>query len=81
VFYAGVGGDPAIFMEVDDGEWPAGYAVATTVLENNDLCHREIDGVSNKSLQRLFNGRDWHGFKICDPAGARDLTDDDVADF
>ena len=68
-------------MVVDAHEWPAGTTFEPTVLENGDLCHREADGVGNKALQRLFKSRDWHGFKICDAGGARDLTDADVEDF
>ena len=80
-FYPGVGGDPAVFMLVDDGEWPVGSNITPTVLENNDECHREVDGVSNGQLQRLFQSRDWHGFLICDPMGVRNLTDEDVDSF
>jgi len=80
-FYRGVGGDPAVFMEIPDDDWPDGCAIAPTLLENNDPCHREVDGVSNGQLQRYFKTRDWHEFKICDPNGVRVLTDEDVDAF
>ncbi len=66
-------------MEIEDGEWPAGYTIEPTVLENEDECHREVGGVSNKGLQRLFNAKDWRIFKICDPDGVRLLTEADLA--
>jgi len=80
-FYPEQGGDPPVFMVIEDAELPAGFRFDVNPSDTGDDCHREIDGVSARALKKALMSRPWQTYFICDPNGQRALTRADVASF
>jgi len=79
VYYSVLSGVPPVFYIIEEEELPTGYDIKPTVSDTGDKCHREVDGVSGKSIKKAFdNKRALHLFHICDVAAFRSLTNEDV---
>lgn len=81
-YYAGIAGEPIVFLIIEDRALPVGYTIRQTpsdpMGQNDDKCHHEIFGVSNKNLKKLRK-RPINEYHVCDNGGHRNLTEQDVA--
>lgn len=68
-FYPQLAGHPPIYIAFEDADLPQGAVVTATPSDSGDLCHREIDGVSNNALKKALMALPEDRYKICDPAG------------
>jgi len=80
-FYKGVGGEPPIFLIVEDDEWPEGYSLKHVESDTGDDCHREVEGVTDKRIKKALMKRPWSDYMICAPDGLRPLTQQDIDAF
>jgi len=65
-------------MVIEDHEWPQDSKLEKTVLENEDACHREANGVGDKAYKRALMARHWSTCMICAPEGVRSLRQEDI---
>ena len=80
-FYKNVGGDPAVFLIVEDADWPNGWSMKHARSDSGDDCHREVEGPSDKRIKKALMRHPWTDYLICDPNGVRALTQDDIRTF
>jgi hypothetical protein len=79
-------GEPPIFWRFDGEILPNPRCVEEQPTKSGDKCHRNIYGITDKVLQKLFKWsdqsrtklRELSEFTICAESGARPLTLDDL---
>ena len=77
-FYGKIAWQPPIFWRFDEAILPAGSWLDAVPSDTGDMCHRNIEGLSNGRAKKFFKRQENPIFYICDDDQFRPLTANDI---
>jgi hypothetical protein len=76
-----VTGNPVVFWILDDALLPKEARIVQKTSDKNDVCHHNLDNVSNGQLGKLVSRADPKTMYVCNNGQHRLITDQDIEKF